>query len=218
MICALLASFSSLSPLLIAQESPAAAAERQEAEERYKRLSADIEDLKATNQSYLHRLNEQRDEIRKLNDELVRATANKDFATREDLKHLAEKIREVDEKRIADDARVMAEMGRLAKLLASPLKTTSGVSPPKAISEQGPGAAPGRINTSTNKPTADQKSGNEKGFEYIVRMDDNPRVIAKALAAQGMKVTQKQIIEANPTVNWTKLHIGQKLFIPAPPP
>jgi LysM repeat protein len=37
-----------------------------------------------------------------------------------------------------------------------------------------------------------------------------------ALQKQGLKVTQKQIMDANPGVNWSKLRIGQKIFIPSP--
>jgi LysM repeat protein len=29
-------------------------------------------------------------------------------------------------------------------------------------------------------------------------------------------VTQKQMMDANPGVNWNRLRIGQKIFIPAP--
>src|SRR5207244_8657878 len=54
-----------ISSKLRSQESPASVAERQEAEERYKRMSAEIEDLKTTIQSYQQRLSEQREEIRK---------------------------------------------------------------------------------------------------------------------------------------------------------
>src|SRR5258706_11235509 len=68
-LCALLAGFTSAVPQLRAQDTPATVAERQEAEERYKRMSAEIEDLKTANQSYQLRLNELREEIRRLTEE-----------------------------------------------------------------------------------------------------------------------------------------------------
>src|SRR5438093_6620243 len=71
-----------------AEDTPASAAERQEAEERYKRMSADIEDLKTALASHQQRITEQREEIRRLTDELARANANKDFATKDDFRHL----------------------------------------------------------------------------------------------------------------------------------
>jgi len=202
LFCALLLTFTSSSAWLRAQESPTAAAEREEAEARYKRLTADIEDLKVTLQSCQQRLNEQREEIKRLNDELSRANSNKDVITRDDLKHLADKIKEVDEKRVADDEKVMAEFGRLRKDLTAPLKSSA--------------PAP---STQSKPSSTTVKTGGDKGYEYTIRAGDNPRVIAQALVKQGMKITSKQITDANPAiVDWSKLRVGQKIFIPAAQP
>jgi len=200
LFCVFVVSFAFLAAPLRAQETPAALAERQEAEERYKRLTADIEDLKLTLQSCQQRLNEQREEIKRLNEELTRSNSNKDVITRDDLKRLADKIREVDEKRIADDEKVMAEFGRLRKdLIAAPPAREKGPSTPSS--------------RTTAVPTGD------KGYEYVIRAGDNPRVIAQALVKQGMKISSKQITDANPAiVDWSKLRVGQKIFIPAVQP
>jgi septal ring factor EnvC (AmiA/AmiB activator) len=181
-----------------AEDTPASAAERQEAEERYKRMSADIEDLKTALASHQQRLTEQREEIRRLTDELARANANKDFATKDDFRHLAEKIKEVDEKRLAEDAKVAEKLEKLAKMFSQPTKPIASAPAPKVSPEP--------------------KSATEKGYEYTVRAgDSNLNVIIQALAKQGTKVTMRQVMDANPSVNWNKLRIGQKLFIPAQP-
>jgi len=167
-------------------------------------MSADIEKLKENNQALVQRLNELRDEIRRLSEELARANSNKDkdLATREDLKHLADKIKEVDDKRISDNEKTLAEISRLGKTLSAPPKSYSAPPP-----------------SSSGKPNVEPKTGvTEKGFEYTIRSGDNPRVIAQALAKQGMKITSQQIIAANPSVDWQKLQIKQKIFIPAPTP
>jgi len=53
----------------------------------------------------------------------------------------------------------------------------------------------------------------------VIRAGDNPRVIAQALVKQGMKISSKQITDANPAiVDWSKLRVGQKIFIPAVQP
>ena len=201
MLSVLLVSFSALTPSLRAQETGAAAAERQEAEERYKRMTADIEDLKTTVQSLQQRLNEQRTEIRRLNEEIVRLGANKEVVTREDYKHLADKIREVDERRIADNEKLLekvtAEFARLGKSLTTPQKPAL------------PSPEPAK-----QRETKDPKPVSDKGYEYTIRDRDHPRVISQALAQKGVKVTVQQLIDANPTVDWTKLRIGQKIFIP----
>jgi predicted nuclease with TOPRIM domain len=164
--------------------------------EDFKRLTTDIEDLKATLQSCQQRLNEQRDEIRRLTDELARANSNnKDLATREDVKHLADKIKEVDEKRLSDNEKVREEFTHIGKLLTAPPKTT--------------------VPSLTASKPVEPKTASEKGYEYTVRDGDkNLSVIIQALGKNGIKVTQRQVIDANPNVNWNKLRIGQKIFIP----
>src|SRR5260221_906795 len=171
MLCVLLVSFSSLPSRLTAQDNAAAAAERQEWEEKYKRMSADIEDLKTAIQSYKQRLTEQSEEIRKLSEEVSRAASNKDFATREDFKHLADKIREVDEKRIADNKnlveKVTAEFAQLGRTLAvSQPKPSPSPSAPRPTGGSGATAPTTRTGSPAPqvKTTADQKNVTENGF------------------------------------------------------
>lgn len=188
--------------LLVGQDTPNDIAQRQEAEERYKRLSATVEDLVSANQTLQTRLGALREQVNSLREEVSRANdKSKDAATQESLKQLAKAIEEVDRKRLADNEKVVAALTRLERL----------------ISERS--ASPGRPNTVT-PPANSNPSPNktEKGYEYTIRQNDNPHVIAGALKQQGMKITAQQIIEANPGVNWTKLRIGQKIFIPASAP
>ena len=56
----------------------------------------------------------------------------------------------------------------------------------------------------------------ERGYEYTIQANDHPTTISAKLAKQGFKITARQITDANPGVNWSKLKIGQKIFIPAP--
>jgi archaellum component FlaC len=203
----LLVGFSAMTARVSAQESPTAAAEREAAEERYKRMSADIENLKETLESYKKTVQEQRDEIRRLNEEVARLGSHKDLVTREDFKVLADKIKEVDERRVAGDKdlleKVTAEFARLGKSLAVPPRSSTPGPPPV---KPGPEPKPPKLNS-------------ERGYEYTIRAGDNPKVIAQALTKQGVKITSVQITEANPAIaDWTKLRVGQKIFIPAAPP
>ena len=56
-----------------------------------------------------------------------------------------------------------------------------------------------------------QLAGYEDLGDYLLR-------IVKDLNAQGFKVTQKQIMDANPKVNWKNLQVGSSIFIPQPAP
>ena len=56
----------------------------------------------------------------------------------------------------------------------------------------------------------------EEGFEYVVQRDDRLDIIVKRYRDEKIMVTSKSIMDANPTVNWSRLRIGQKIFIPKP--
>lgn len=182
-----------------AQDSPAALAEaqRQEAEDRHKRMTTKIEDLEATIQSYQKSLQAVREELRTLREEVARANNNQ--ASQETLKQLAENIKEVDRKRIADNEKVLNE---LSKALTRIERSLSGKQP-SAGRQPPPKPLPSPL-------------GSEKGYEYAIREGDTLGGIVEALRAQGVMVTRKQVQDTNPNVNWSKLQIGQKIFIPAP--
>jgi TolA-binding protein len=187
-----------------AQESPEAIAARQEAEERYKRLSATVEDLVGANQALEKRLSALRDELGRLQREVSRANDNnKDAATQESLKQLARAIEEVDQKRLADNDKIVAALAKLEKLISDRSGSPARSNPSASTPHSNPAPTPNKT---------------EKGYEYTIRQNDNPHVIAAALKQQGMKITAQQIIDANPGIQWNKLRIGQKIFIPAPAP
>jgi hypothetical protein len=80
---------------------------------------------------------------------------------------------------------------------------------------KGGGSTP-RVNPPRNQTTP-KLEGSGKGYEYSIRANDNASKIATALREQkGLKITPQQIIDANPGLDWTKLRIGQKIFIPDP--
>jgi LysM repeat protein len=83
-----------------------------------------------------------------------------------------------------------------------------GSSRPPATSTPTPGAERPR------PPSGNTPGATEKGFEYKIKSGDRLPKIVAALKAQGFKATDKQIMDANPTVDWTKLKIDQKIFIP----
>ena len=176
-------------PVAFTQDSATALAEREEARERYKRMSAKIEDLENTIQTYNQQFQKMEAEIQRLRGDVARlregSGANND---------LIEQIKAVDRARIADQKNVAEKFAELKRELVGTL-----TKPPKSSS---PAPAP------TPQVT-------EKGFEYAIRDGDTLSKLVPALNKQGVKVTQKQIEQANPKVNWSALRIGQKIFIPS---
>ncbi len=190
-----------VSPLARAQDSPAINALKEEAEERYKTFSARLENLEEALLGQQKRMSLLAEEVRSIREELTRLSSNtaQTAATQKNLEKLAEAINEVDRKRQSDNEKVLATV-------TSEMK--------KILAERPSGSPRGNPTTATSPP----RPATERGYEYTVQANDNAAVIASKYGKQGVKVTAKQIIDANPGVNWTKLKIGQKVFVPAPAP
>lgn len=175
------------------QDSPTAIAEREEARERQQRMSAKVEELEAAILSYQQQFQTLSREIDKLRGEVAKSRdPGQNASTREAIERLDKKIEEVDRKRMAEQEHIVNELARLRKDLLGSL------------------AAP-----SKPKPSRPSPNVPEKGFEYEVRDGDYLSKLVVALNKEGHKVTQKQLRDANPGVNWDKLQIGQKIFIPS---
>jgi nucleoid-associated protein YgaU len=187
----------SLAPLARGQDNATAAARQEEIDERFKRLSGQLDDILKSQADQLRRLGDLEDAVKNLRDQQSRPNAT--YASQEDLKRLADAIKEVDNNRLKDYEKIREEIGQLGKVLAAP-------------------------STSTPVPTRPSSHGNvdvgpkqdENGYWYVVKRGDFLSTIAKAFNEQGIKVTLDQIEKANPNVDSTRLRIGQKIFIPAP--
>jgi LysM repeat protein len=152
----------------------------------------DLLEAQATQAKHIEALEK---EIGGLHDQLNQpgTTANPD-----DLKKLAEQVREIDKKRQEDRELILKEIEKLGKTSGSPgHKSTPTIT----------------TNSATGSPTA---SGKESGYEYKVAAGDTLSIIAKAYRDQGIKVTTDQILKANPGLNPNSLKVGQKIFIPVP--
>jgi len=192
-----------LRPSLQGQDSNTASAiaDKQAAEENFKRLSADLESMLAANLALQRKVSALENELLKVREEqsLLR-NASQNNNTAESLKTLAEKIQEVDRKRQADKELILAEFQKLGRTLAATPAPRN----------------PTRVPAFTDSPAVP-----DKGYPYKIQPNDTLSAIVSDLNAQfkskGMKtITQKQVIDANPNVNWNKLKIGQQIFIPAP--
>ncbi len=173
----------------------AAVAAQQEAEERYKQMAATVEEMKETQAAQQKKIAALAAELEKLREEVVKAGNN--AATTDSLKRLADQIQEVDKKRVTDNERILAEFARLGKAIS---------------------AGPGTPRTHPPDPTPPNPppvpSG--EGFDYVIAKNDTLGDIVMAYRKQGINVTRKLVMDANPTVKWEALRIGQKIFIPKP--
>ena len=196
---------------LNAQQDPAtAAAEREQAEERHRSMVNRIAGIEESVAAFQKNVTALREEIRHMREDLDRFKPKHDgAATQDNIKRMADKIEEVDKKRQADNERVVKYIdSKNAELQKFILERPGGNSRPPSGSTSNPGAERPRT------PAGNSPSATEKGFEYKIKSGDRLQKIVAALKAQGFKASEKQIMEANPTVDWSKLKIDQKIFIP----
>jgi len=186
----------------VAQGNAAAVAAQEEAEERYRRLSAQVTSLRETQEYHHQQIAAIEKAVRDLSDQVAKlSNAVNSSPHQESVRQLSDQIKKVDEARVAENKRIfdtIDEMNRLLKGLAS----APPPRPPSARAETRSGA--GAANP------------NEEGFEYVVQKGDTLSGIVQAYRQQNIKVTSKAVQEANPAVNWDRLRVGQKVFIPKP--
>jgi prefoldin subunit 5 len=191
-----------------AAPAPTPAAEvaaKQAADERYERMAADIQALQAANEALQTKLTALGQQLQDLRNQLTQSAGN--FSTSEDLKHLADKIQEVDKKR-EDDKQAIAE--EIRKSIGE-LKHALADSP-----------APSHVSASKPAPST-ASPDSDKGFVYKIQDGDSLSAIVKAYNAdfksKGLKtISLKQAMDANPAVDWNRLRVGQKIVIPQPQP
>lgn len=180
-----------------AQDTASAALSSQEAEENYKSLRGKVQDMLEAQAADAKRILGLEKEIAELREQIGKP--NTSYASQDELKRLAETVQEIDRKREADTKHILDEFAKIGKMVAATPPSRTPVKPP------------------TIDPPATPKDRNEDGFTYQIKAGDNLSLIAQAYREQeGLKVTVKQILEANPGLNADKLIIGKKIFIPAP--
>ena len=182
-------------------EAAAQAAARQDSEERYKRLNAAVDELIAAQAAAQKKLAAITEELHTLSDEVKRsAGAGANYANREDLRTLAEKVAELDKQRQSDKQLILDEIKKMGRALS---KTTVASVPHTPIAEP--------------KTTPDEAPGRPMKYaEYVVRDGDTLSGIVAEYRKAGVKVTMDAVKKANPTVDWDRLRVGKKILIPVP--
>jgi len=187
-----------------AATNAAAVAEQQGVEERFKQIAADMDRLRAADEAMRDKLTGLQEDLREIRAAQARLASNS--AGPEDLKALASKIEEVDKKRLEDKETISDQIKqtaiRLERLLADAPPAPPKPTPRTPSTNDGPAMA--------------------NGVLYTIKDGDNLTVILKSYNAEfkkrGMKtISQKQAEDANPSVEWTHLKVGQQIVIPAPP-
>ena len=196
------------SNLTLRAQDASAIADRAASEERYQKLVAKLDDLNEKQDLQQKRMAQLEADLKAVRDE--QSKPNTDMVGRDELKQLAQKLKEIDEKRAADKELILEQIKQLAQAPAAPIPPTP--KRPKAKKA---------ADTTSSDTTADATAGSDKnyeGYEYVIKPNDTISKIVAAYREQGVKVSSDQILKhpLNAKVNPAKLKVGQKVFIPAP--
>ena len=179
-------------PVMRAQD-----ADKKDIEERFTRVNTVMEQLMTSNTALQKRIDRLEEELRSARDDQSRSATNQVMA--EDLRRLAEAIREVDHNRQADKELILDKLDKIAR----------SVSGGTALHPAGP-------------PVATTNAVSVKGYPYIVQSGDNLTDILaaynKKFKEEGRKkVSLTEVKEANPGLKPNRLLKDQTIFIPQPP-
>jgi nucleoid-associated protein YgaU len=202
--------------LLVCTASPSLVrAQESAAQQEIDKLSGQIQDMQESQLRLGQRLDALEKQMADLSDKVNAPVVQKDFANRDDLKKLAEQVQEIDRKRQDDRELILKQIEALGKAAAmAPMPTPPSHHEHFSAPKPTPSTSSSEDTTSSAAPSTPATP--EKGYEYVVKDGDNLGLIIKAYKAQGVKVTKRQIIAANPKINPDVLIPGKKIFIPDP--
>src|ERR1700679_2493546 len=189
----------SLWALMLVLTAPLGRAQDTATQQQLDKLSGQIQDLTDAQVQQGKRLDAIEKEIADLGDKMNQPAAN-NYASADDLKKLAEQVQEIDQKRQDDRDLILKQLEKLGKISASTSHRSSSETAPPADTDN---AAPAPV-------------GPQTGHPYIIASGDTLAAVAKAYRVQGVKVSVKDILAANPGLDPNKLYVGKKIFIPDP--
>jgi LysM repeat protein len=181
--------------------APVVRAQDAATQERLDKLSGRIDDLIAGQDALTKQMNELRRELGAVREMASKPQGN--WASPEDLKRVANAVEAVDRKRIADSELVQKQLEKIRQALDKPLP------PPKKTTAVPQKENPVSVPEKSSKP--------QQGVEHVIKPGETLSSIVQACKEQKIKVTQKQILEANPGLKADLLIPGKKIFIPALP-
>ena len=170
-------------------------------QQQFDQLRGKLQDIVESQEAQGKRIDELAKRINELADK-VNTPAVNNSANADDLKALADSVKEIDKKRQSDRELILKQIDKLGRDVVG--TSTSSRTP------RTPSTTPPKIE---DTPTP---AGPQVGHYHIVEDGEYLSTIAKAYRDQGVKVTVAQILKANPGLDEKKLYPGKKIFIPDP--
>jgi len=180
--------------------------------EEMRRLAGQVEDLREANAASMRKIAQLQSQVESLRSDLRQANERQttklaDFASREDLRELAKKMQEVDQKREADKHLILEELKKLGQTLATPAPAPATPKP--------------RNRPPVEIPDKPQEAKELTGYPHVVQSGESLSQIVAAYNAafkeKGKKtITLEMVKRANPKININNIYVGQEILIPEP--
>jgi LysM repeat protein len=186
---------------LMAAVTPRTHAQDSATQQQLDQLSSSIQDIQASLTQQNKRITDLESKISAMQDKL-NAPGGNDYASSDDLKKLAQQVQEIDKKRQEDNQKILTALEKLGKGGGGgELRHSPDVTP---------------VTAPTDNPQTPNAGGPQNGYNYTIQDGNTLSKIAKAYQAKGIKVSVKQILDANPGLDPKNLVVGKTIFIPAP--
>lgn len=189
-----------LTVLLVTMVAPLRAQDVASLEERVKRLTGYVQDLQEANANQKKQIEALERDLATMREQLQNQPKTA-AASPDDLRELARKIQDVDEKRKSDNELIAREIKALAKVAAG--------------SPSGRGTQSPRANANRAEPLPADLP--KEALEHTVVEGEFLSTIAAAYSKEkGVKITTALILKANPNLKPERMKVGQKILIPIP--
>ena len=169
--------------LLLVTFTPVLRAQDAATQEQIDRLRSEVTALQTANVELQKRLADALKEMQELRLQMAKPQGN--YAGADDLKALADSLKEVDRKREADRELILSEIKKASKAVA---------------------AAP--------VPSAQPSAPAASGFKYTVQSGDTLSAIVAAYRREKVDVTVEDVLKANPGLKANSMKVGQTIVIP----
>ncbi|HEV8544065.1 MAG TPA: LysM domain-containing protein [Verrucomicrobiae bacterium] len=186
--------------------------------EEFKRLVAEVADLRDANSALQKKVVQLQSRNESLADALRQSnersmTKMADFATRDDLARIVEKIKEVDQRRESDRKLILEEFEKLTKTLSQPVEKSERNSRKHSKEKE--------EKESNKSSEADPKPLEGTFYSYKVKKGDMLETVLKdynkQLKEEGRPtITAEQVKQANPNLSPNKLLVGKEILLPVP--
>ncbi len=185
-------------------------------EQRLQQLSGTLQDLIDGQEKLRKRVESLAAEVEALREQQARPQTP--AVSPDDLRRLHDSVKQaiqhVDAKRVEDIQKIRADLLRLmdaVKTAPAPAVRNPPGGPSRNGSKKGGAGA-------SDGASSEREAGSERGFYYTVAEGDTLSAIITACREKNVKVTQAQILKANPGLNPDRISPGKKIFIPVPQP